>query len=321
MSETTTKPKILIVDPVHPHAIERLSEKCEVQHIIHPPKEELIRLLQDTDVIVLRSGIDLPADVIKSSSKLKVIARAGSGVDNIDIPAATENGTMVFNVPAETTRSVAELTFGLLLTLMRKLKQADKWLKNNQWKKSALSGYELTGKTLGIVGLGKIGLEVADISKGFRMNILGFKKNITEEIKNEMEQKGITLVSSLAEVLEKSDIISINVPLNDSTRDMIRLKEFQMMKDGAFLVNTSRGGVVNEIDLYNALNQDMIKGAATDVFERDRELLSPLFELDNVVVTPHIGAMTDDSQKRIAEILSNYIFEELDGKDPKTRLN
>jgi len=314
------KPKVLIVDPIHPHAIELLSERCEVQHIIHPPKDELIELLKDTDVIILRSGIKLPGDVIKSSDKLKIIARAGSGVDNIEIPAATEKGIIVFNVPGVSALSVAELTIGLLFSITRKISLADSWLRDNQWRKKECYGYELSGKTIGVVGLGKIGKKVALLAKNMGMNVLGYKKNINDEIKEEFNSEGITLVSSLPELLKESDFVSLNVPLTEDTRNLITLAELKLMKKESFLINTARGGVVNETDLYTALKENIITGAATDVFEKEKER-TPLFELDNIVVTPHIGAMTYDAQKRIAEVLCQYVFDALDGKEVKTRMN
>lgn len=311
--------RVLVVDPVHKYALQKLGERFDVVQKIHPEKEELISLLKESDVIVLRSGIKLPADVISQSDRLKVIARAGSGVDNIDVSAASQQGVLVFNVPAVSARSVAELTFGLAFSVSRKVALADRWLRSNQWRKKECAGYELTGKTIGLVGVGKIGLEVAQIAQGLGMNVIGYKRDMSEMEVFRMKEKGVTLVP-LSELLQKADFVTLHLPLDDSTRNLITINEFQRMKETAFLINVARGGIVNETDLYQALKQGMIAGAATDVYETEREF-STLFELDNIVVTPHIGAMTHDSQKRIAEILCENIFNAVDGKEVKNRIN
>lgn len=314
------RPRVLVVDPVHAHALDELSQRCDVVYQIHPSREELIKLLDGIDVLVMRSGIQLPGDVIEHAQSLKVIARAGSGVDNIDINAASSRNITVFNVPVVSARSVAEHAFGLLLAVKRNIALSDRWLRNNQWRKGELCGYELHGKVLGLVGYGRIGSEVARIGKGFGMKIDAHRKRDSEEIGKDMADEGVRLVSSLCELLRNSDMVILAVPLNDSTRNLITMTELQMMKETSFLVNIARGGIVDEEDLFHALQDNVIAGAATDVFEKEREF-SPLFELDNVVVTPHIGAMTYESQKTIARILCRNIFCALDGKKVRYSLN
>jgi len=306
------KLNILIVDPVHEYALETLKQRFNVTYKLKPEKEELINLIKDTDIIILRSGITLFEDVLSQAPKLKLIARAGAGVDNIDIDYATKKDITVFNIPALSAKSVAELAFGLMISVSRNIALADRWLRDNQWRKKDLYGYELSGKTLGIIGLGNIGSEVAKIAKGFDMNILAYEANETEEMKVKSAALGATLVS-FEDLLKNSDVITLHIPLLDSTKDLIKIDQLKQMKKTAFIINTSRGGVINEEDLYTALKEKIIAGAATDVFVKEKEK-TPLFELDNLVVTPHIGAMTYDSQKAIAEILCENISNFVDGK-------
>lgn len=307
--------KILIVDPIHDYAITELKKQFEVVFHLHPSENEFKDLINDVDVVILRSGVKLTKEVIERGEKLKIIARAGVGIDNIDIEFAKKKKIKVFNVPAINSISVAEHTFGLILAISRKISLADSQLRENLWKKSELCGNELYGKKLGIIGLGKIGSHVAEIGKGFGMKILAVVKNNSEERTNELKEKNIE-ITDFQKLIKNSDIITLNLPLNEETKNLITKKDFQIMKKQAYLINMARGGVVNEDDLYEALKENKIKGAATDVFEREKQE-NKLFELENIVLTPHIGAMTFESQKRIAEIIVENIINSLEGKEIK----
>ncbi|MBL7147256.1 MAG: hydroxyacid dehydrogenase [Nanoarchaeota archaeon] len=309
------KEKILIVDPIHPYAIKELEKKFDVVHQLQPSPEEFKKLIEDANAVVLRSGVKLTKEIIEAGKNLKVIGRAGTGVDNIDIQTAKEKKVKVFNIPSVSSSCVAELTFGLILSIMRKIALANSQLQKNLWKKSELYGNELQGKTIGIVGLGKIGCDVAEIAKGFRMNILASVKNNSEERTKKLKEEGIEVLST-AEILKKADIITLHVPLNDETKDSITKKELELMKNTAYLINMARGGVINEQDLYEALKNKTIQGAASDVFLKEKQE-NPLFGLENFVATPHIGAMTFESQEKIAKILVENVTNGLEGKEIK----
>lgn len=308
-----TKKKILIVDPIHPYAISELKKGFDVIHHLQPSPDEFKKLIKDADAVVLRSGVKLTNDVIEAGENIKIIARAGTGIDNIDIQAAKERSIKVFNIPAVSSSCVAELTFGLMISVMRKIALANSQLQKNLWKKSELYGNELRGKTLGIVGLGKIGSHVAEIAKGFGMNVVACVKNNSPERTNKLKEKGIE-TSPLNELIKKSDIISLHVPLQDGTNDLITKEEFNLMKSTSYLINMARGGVVNEEDLYDALKNKKIAGAASDVFVHEKQM-NPLLTLENFVATPHLGGMTFESQEQIAKILVQNIIDLFEGKE------
>jgi len=310
--------KILIVDPVHEFAINELKKKFEVVYHLHPSNEEFRYLIKDVDAVVLRSGVKINKDIINAGKRLKIIARAGVGVDNIDITAAKEKNIIVFNIPNISFSSVAELTFGLMLSITRKISLADSQLKKNIWRKSELYGNELNSKSIGIVGLGRIGGRVAEIAKGFGMNIIACVKDDSFERRKALKELGIEIVS-LQELLKKADIITLHVPLNEETRNLITKKELMLMKNNSFIINMSRGGVINEKDLYEILKNNIIAGAASDVFVKENEE-NPLFNLENFVATPHIGAMSYESQEQIAKILVKNIINCSEGKDIQNRI-
>lgn len=310
--------KILIIDPVHEWALKELSKRFEVVYKLHPSDEEFKKLISNADVVVLRSGVKLTKEIITAGEKLKIIARAGVGIDNIDIQTAKEKGVKVFNIPDISFSSVAEFTFGLILSLVRKICLANIQLRKNLWKKSELYGLELKNKTIGIVGLGKIGSNVAEIAKGFGMNVLACVKNNSNERTEDLKERGIEVVL-LQDILKKSDIVSLHVPLDENTKDLITTKELRLMKKGSYLINMARGGVVNEDDLLDALKNNVIAGAASDVFLKEKGK-SLLFDLENFVATPHIGAMSYESQKKIAKILVENIINGLNGKEILNRI-
>ncbi|MES9902408.1 MAG: hydroxyacid dehydrogenase, partial [Sedimenticola sp.] len=289
-----SRERILIVDPIHEYAIKELRKTYDVHYQHQPPTNELYDLIKDASVVVLRSGIQLPAQLIQAGQRLKIIARAGNGVDNIDLDVAAEKRIMVFNVPDTSVISVAEHTMGLILSLARHIPLADRQLRNNQWMKEDLVGTELHQKTLGIVGLGKIGKQVAIRARAFDMRVLANVAHYSEERCRDEEKEGVTL-TGFNNLLEQSDYISLHCPLAKATSNLFEKEQFRRMKSSAYLINMARGGVVNELDLLQAIKSSEIKGAASDVFSKEGEY-SRLLDLDNMIGTPHIGAMTAEAQ-------------------------
>ncbi|MFD6083195.1 hydroxyacid dehydrogenase, partial [Streptomyces chartreusis] len=317
-SASPPRHKVLVVDPIAPQALEGLRAAYDVCLHMQPSTSELVDLLQGMDAIVLRSGVKLPADVIDAATQLRVIARAGNGTDNIDLAAAERAKIQVFNIPSVSSGAVAELALGLTYAVTRHIALADRQIRSNLWKKSELAGIELADKTMGIVGLGGIGSRLAALARGVGMRVVGSVSHSTPERESEFARTGVRLMAT-EEVLRQADVVALTCPLNDHTRHLITSAELVTMKPGAYLVNVSRGGVVDEDDLYEALERRHIAGAAIDVLAAEREP-SRLAELDNVVLTPHIGAMSVDSQNRIGAMLLDGLALGLAGQDAPTRI-
>jgi D-3-phosphoglycerate dehydrogenase len=311
-----TNMKVLIADQINQKGIEELEEVAEVVTRTDITPEELIKDIKDFDGIIVRSRTKVTREVI-DASKLRIIARAGVGVDNVDVQAATERGIMVVNAPESTSITVAEHAMGLMLSLARKISLADKSVKQGKWEKSAFMGMELKGKTLGIVGMGRIGSQVASRCKAFGMDIIVYDPYITPEVAAEI---GVDVVS-LNNLLKSADVITIHVPLTPETKHIIAHDEMEIMKNTAFIINCARGGIVNEEDLYHAIKDGKIGGAALDVFEKEPPANSPLLKLANVVFTPHIGASTREAQRDAAIIVAKEIKEVLQGGSPKNVIN
>ncbi len=235
------------------------------------------------------------------------------GVDNVDVQAATERGVMVINAPESTSITVAEHTMGLILALSRKIAIADSSVKNGKWEKSRFMGIELNGKTLGVIGMGRIGSQVVTRSKAFGMETIVYDPYITEKTASEL---GVTVVD-LETLIKNSDVMTIHVPLTSETKHLIAREQLEMMKNNAFIVNCARGGIINEDDLYEALATGKIRGAGLDVFENEPPEDSPLLGLDNVVLTPHIAASTSEAQRDAAIIVANEIKKVFNGAIPK----
>lgn len=295
--------RILVSDRIHEDGTRLLKEIGEVEMATGLRPEELISKIKDFDVLVVRSATKVTREVIEAGKKLKVIARAGSGLDNIDVAAAEERGISVISAPEAPTVAVAELTLGLMLSFARKIPRADSGMKEGKWEKKELMGIELSGKILGIIGTGRIGRAVAERARAFGMQLLFY--DIYED-REFAERVGGRYVS-LEEVLKNSDFITIHVPLLPTTRHMIGEREFQLMKPNAVFINTSRGDVLDESALVNALKSNRIMGACLDVFENEPPIDSPLLKLPNVVLTPHIGASTVEAQREAAVIVAKKI--------------
>ena len=301
--------KVLVCDPIHEDGIKILKDAgFEIDINPNISYEELKGKVRDYDVLVVRSRTKVTREIIEAGEKLKVVGRAGAGIDNIDVEAAKEKGVKVLNTPEAPAIAVAELTIGLLLSLARQIPRADSSMKDGRWAKKEFRGWQLNGKTLGVVGLGHIGEKVARLAKAFGMKILITKRTPPPpEILKELEAEFVPL----DELLRRSDIVSLHVPLTPQTHHMIGEREIQLMKDGAFIINTSRGAVIDEKALLKALKSGKLGGAALDVYEVEPPEDYSLMKLPNVVCTPHIGAQTVEAQRAAATLLAQKIVNEL----------
>ena len=310
--------KVLIADAINEKGIENLKEVAEVVVDTSITPEELANTIHEYDGIVVRSRTKLTADIIKKADNMKIIARAGVGVDNIDLDAATEKGIMVVNSPESTSITVAEHTMGLLLTMARKLSIADKSVKDGKWEKKKFMGVELRNKTLGVIGMGRIGSQVVNRCKAFEMDAMAYDPYLPEEVAKQM---GVEL-TDLDTVLKNADFITIHVPLTPETKHLISTEQFEIMKDTAFITNCARRGIIDEDALYDALVNNKIGGAALDVYEEEPPAEdSKLFELDNIVLTPHIAASTKEAQRDAAIIVADEIIDLFKGGTPQNVLN
>ena len=301
--------KVLVCDPIHEDGIKILKDAgFEIDISPEISYEELKGKVRNYDVLVVRSRTKVTREIIEAGEKLKVVGRAGAGIDNIDVEAAKEKGVKVLNTPEAPAIAVAELTIGLLLSLARQIPRANSSMKEGRWAKKEFRGWQLNGKTFGVIGLGHIGEKVARLAKAFGMKILITKRTPpSPEILKELEAEFV----SLDELLGRSDIVSLHVPLTPQTHHMIGEREIRLMKDGAFIINTSRGAVVDEKALFNALKSGKLGGAALDVYEVEPPEDYSLMKLPNVVCTPHIGAQTVEAQRAASTLLAQKIVNAL----------
>ena len=310
--------KVLIADAINEKGIENLKEVADVVVDTSITPEELANTIHEYNGIVVRSRTKLTADIIEKADNLQIIARAGVGVDNIDLNAATEKGIMVVNSPESTSVTVAEHTMGLILSMARKISIADKSVKDGKWEKKKFMGVELRNKTLGVIGMGRIGSQVVNRCKAFGMDAMAYDPYLPEEVAKQM---GVEL-TDLETVLKNADFITIHVPLTPETKHSISTEQFEIMKDTAFIVNCARGGIIDEEALYDALVNDKIGGAALDVYEEEPPAADcKLFGLDNIILTPHIAASTKEAQRDAAIIVADEIIDLAKGNTPKNVLN
>ncbi len=312
--------KVLVTDPISEEAISKMKEAgLEVDVKIGLSKEELIKIIGEYDAMIVRSQTKVTRDVIEAAKKLRIIGRAGTGVDNIDVEAATQKGIVVVNAPGGNSISAAEHTFALILSLVRKIPQADKSLKEGKWDRKKFMGIELRGKTIGIIGLGRVGFEVAKRAKAFEMNVIAYDPYISPE---RAKMVGAKLVDNLDELLKNSDIITVHVPKTKETEKMISKEQFEKMKDGVYIINCARGGIIDEKELYNALVKGKVAGAALDVYEKEPpDTDNPLFRLENVITTPHIGASTREAQINVGMIVAEEIINMARGLPVRNAVN
>ena len=293
--------KILIVSPVSAHAVERLKERHEVICAFNAPNEEIKAKIVGCDVLVFRSGPDISREVMGCAPTLRLLIRAGSGIDNLDLGYVREHDIPLHRIEQPGARAVAELGFALMLALSRKLRFADQSLRQGRWAKHEITGHLLYKKTLGIYGAGNIGSQVGEMGAAWGMNVIGCVENASDDRARMLAKRNIQLADP-EEVLAASDYVSLNLPLSESTRYIISDSAFELMKPTAYLINLARGGVVHEKALLAALREGKIAGAGLDVHEAEGEgHISPLAELDNVILTPHMGAGTLDTQYEIGE--------------------
>ncbi len=303
-----SKVKVLVCDFILDEGIEELRRAgFEVSVNTTISNEQLRGVVSNYDALIVRSRTKVTKEIIEAGEKLKAIGRAGVGIDNIDVETAKKRGIVVLNTPEAPADAVAELTIGLMLSLARSFPLADRTVKEGKWIKKELMTWQLKGKTLGTIGLGNIGQRVARIAKALGMRILVTKRTLPPpELQRELEAEYIPL-KDFSNFLQRCDVITIHAPLTPQTHHMIGSKEIQLMKDGAFLINTSRGGIVDEKALLEALQLGKLGGAALDVYEDEPPKDLRLMRLPNVVCTPHIGAQTLESQRAAAIILGKKL--------------
>jgi D-3-phosphoglycerate dehydrogenase len=312
--------KILISDSLSEKAVDIFKDaeglECEVSTGLKP--EELIEKIKGFQGLVVRSATKVTAGIIDAATDLKVIGRAGTGVDNIDVGAATAKGIVVMNTPGGNTITTAEHAVAMMMALARNIPQATASMKSGAWEKKRFQGTELTGKTLGILGVGNIGGVVAARAIGLRMNVIAHDPYISEEAADKL---GVTLVS-LDDLFKKSDFISIHLPVTNETRGMIDAKAFSKMRKGVKIINCARGGIVNEADLAGAVKKGVVSGAALDVFETEPPPKdNPLLGLEEVILTPHLGASTLEAQENVAVAIAEQISDYLVNGTIKNALN
>jgi D-3-phosphoglycerate dehydrogenase len=272
--------------------------------------EDLLGVISEYDALIVRGRTKVTASVMGAASNLKVIGRAGVGVDNIDLDAAKERGIAVVNAPVSTSLAVVELTFGLLLAMAREIPRADAGMKHDKWLKKELMGVELNGKTLGIIGFGRIGVEVGKRASAFGMNVIAYDPLVSED---EIARQGVEPVS-IQDLYAWSDFISLHLPLSVQTRDMMGPLAFSQMKDGVRIVCAARGGIIDESALVTALNNGKVAAAALDVFEQEPPGLTEAVSHPRVIATPHIGAQTAEAQSRASDDIANEVLSALRGE-------
>jgi D-3-phosphoglycerate dehydrogenase len=293
--------KILISDKIFEEGIRLLEEKgYQVTRAWDMPKTELPKIIADYDVLIVRSATKVKGELLDNAKKLKLIGRAGEGLDNIDFEKAKKLGIALVNTPHVSYMSVAELTIGHLLALARGIVQGTISLREGKWEKERLIGTEVNGKTLGVIGCGYIGKTVERLAISLGMKVLPVEECVHDRF------------VPLAEMLPQADFITIHTPLTLHTKHMISTKEFNMMKDGVMLIDCSRGGVVDQDALYEALVSGKVKGAALDVFEEEPPKNSKLLTLNNVIATPHVGAQTNEAQLRASVQIAKAVIEALE---------
>lgn len=289
-----SKPVVLIAEELSPATVDALGPDFEIRHCNGADRAELIPAVADVDAILVRSATKVDAEAIAAARRLKVVARAGVGLDNVDVAAATKAGVMVVNAPTSNIVTAAELACGLLIATARNIPPANAALKNGEWKRSKYTGVELSEKTLGVVGLGRIGVLVAQRMSAFGMKIVAYDPYVQPA---RAAQMGVKLLT-LDELLEVSDFITVHLPKTPETLGLIGDEALHKVKPGVRIVNAARGGIVDEAALASALKEGRVAGAGLDVFAKEPCTDSPLFEFDNVVATPHLGASTDEAQEK-----------------------
>jgi D-3-phosphoglycerate dehydrogenase / 2-oxoglutarate reductase len=300
--------KILVLSPIDPGALARLQATHDIKSGIGASDEMLREMIRDREAIVFRSGVALSADLMGCAPNLRLLLRAGSGFDNVDLEHATARGIEFVRIPEPGARAVAELAFGLMLALARNIRLADQRWRRGEWVKHELPGYLLHRKVLGIVGAGSIGSTVGEMAQAWGMEVIGCVGRPTPAARSALTARNI-LMTDFDEVIERADFLTLHVPLRPTTRNLIDAGVLRRMKPGSYLINLARGGVVDEPALRKALLAgDTLRGAALDVHSVEGHgAISPLADLSSVLLTPHIGSTTVDTQREIGERIEEII--------------
>jgi len=297
-------PKVLISDSMS-NIAQKIFEKNNIQFDVKTglSEEEIIKIIPEYDGMVVRSATKVTKNIISAAKKLKVIGRAGAGVDNIDVPTAKKNNMIVMNTPGGNSNATAEHTFALIMSVLRKIPFADQTTHKAQWEKKNIKGTELSNKTLGIVGFGNVGVRLSNLVKGFNMKILVSSKSLESRKKDYPHVKNV----SFDELISKSDIISFHCKAAADGKPMITKEHYKKIKPTAYIINAARGNIVDEKDLNEALNENLISGAAVDVFSKEPAKENILFNNPKVILTPHIAASTTEASTVVAEMVANQI--------------
>ncbi len=312
--------KILVSDPLAQEGLKVLKETKEFQVEVKPKlkPDALKEIIKNYDALIVRSATKVTGDIIKSAEKLKIIGRAGVGLDNVDLQAATQKGIIVMNAPGGNIISTAEHTMSLILALSRNIPQANNSTKKGEWLRTKFTGVELYGKTLGIIGLGRVGKEVTKRAQAFGMKILTYDPFLSEEVAKSLNVESVDLKT----LLKDADYITLHAPLTEETQHMISKEEFSLMKKGVRIINCARGGIVDEQALVEAIKQGRVNAVALDVFEKEPvDKNSELLKLDNVIVTCHLGASTEEAQVNVAVEIAQCVRDALLGRGIRNAAN
>ncbi|MBI4286738.1 MAG: phosphoglycerate dehydrogenase [Chloroflexi bacterium] len=309
--------KVLVADPISEEGLALLRDHAQVDVKVGIKPADLVAAIGDYEALLVRSQTQVTADVIRAGKKLQVIGRAGVGVDNIDVEEATRQGIIVVNAPHGNTISAAEHTIALMLALARHIPRANTVLKSGVWKRTEFTGTEVRGKTLGVVGLGNVGSAVARRARALEMRLVGFDPFVSMDYAHNLQIEMVTF----EQLVKDSDFITLHIPLTNATKGLIGPKELAMVKPGVRIINTARGGLIDEEALVKAVREKRVAGAAIDVFPVEPTTKSVLFEEDNIIVTPHLGASTAEAQVTAAKDVAEQIVDVFEGCPPRYAVN
>ena len=284
--------RILVAEPIAEEGLARLTASADVDIKPTISRDDLMSIIDQYDALIVRSGTKVDHELLRTGSRLRVVGRAGTGVDNIDVESATRLGIVIVNAPASNSVAVAELAIGLILSLARHIPQSHQHVAAGGWSRAKFMGHEVRGKTLGLIGFGRIGAEVARRARALEMDVVAYDPVVSIE---RAQQLGVAL-ASVDDVLQQSDFVSMHVPLVDSTRHLINAQRLAMMKRGAYIINAARGGVIDEHALAEAISSGHIAGAAIDAYEQEPPTNSPLLGDPRIITIPHLGASTVEAQ-------------------------
>ena len=311
--------KILVSDPMSEKGLKILEEEKDIEVDVKTKlaEDELVKCIGDYDALLVRSGTKVTQKIIEGAKNLKVVGRAGVGVDNVDIPSASKRGIIVMNTPGGNTISTAEHTMAMILALVRNIGPAFISIREKRWDRKKFKGTELFGKTLGIIGLGRIGTEVAKRALAFGMKIIAYDPFVSAEMAEKLDIE----IEDLEKLFKSADVITVHTPVTKETKGLIGKQQMEKMKPGVFIINCARGGIVNEADLYAAVKEGKVAGAALDVYEKEPPDSSPLLELDQVLLTPHLGASTKEAQENVAIDIARQVIDVLKGGPVRNAIN